>query len=145
MSFSLIDSSLAPTHLSLLKQWFEEEWGEVDHSVSIIDGEPIPSPILALETEGALAGGMAFTLAETTATDGLELWINAVLVAPIHRGKGLATRLITAAEEKARNQGVLRLFVYTDVPALYSKLGWTAVETTATHVVLSRIRPRPDS
>ena len=49
------------------------------------------------------------------------------MVVPEHRRHGLATNLIKWASEMAKELGVGVLYFLTDVPALYTALGWMGV------------------
>ena len=116
--FTILNSKQAPDLVNQLRKWFEQEWGELDPIV----GDKFPEPLLAIDEAGELIGGLAFTTAPEPAGLGAGVWINALLVAPEHRGRGIASKLIQAAESLARdNINSKRLFVYTDVPALYVK------------------------
>ena len=60
------------------------------------------------------------------------------MVVPEHRGQGLATKLVKRASEMAKELGVGVLCVLTDIPALYTALGWKEVHADGTSSVLAK-------
>ena len=135
--FTITSASPATAKVQLLREWFIAEWDRLDAFGGSIDGLDMPDPILALEGDN-LVGGLAFTRAAMTGSDVTGLWINAVLVAPPFRGRGIATRLIGQAETDARAAGFTTIHVLTDIPLLYSKLGWTVARESAKGFVLNK-------
>ena len=101
-----------------------------------VPGSEIPTPILAIDNHETLAGGLAFTSFSRPGSDVLAVWINALLVVPDYRRMGVATRLVGEAEVEAIRVGCAELFVRTDVPDLYRRLGWRVIETNHPDVVL---------
>ena len=108
-----------------LQKQLETEWPKFPPIRSAEHG--VPKPLVALTSSDALAGGLAFIAARSPLNDGLAVWINAVLVAPECRRKGVGSRLIEAAQQAASRAGVPRLYALTEIPALYSKLDWSVV------------------
>jgi ribosomal protein S18 acetylase RimI-like enzyme len=79
--------------------------------------------ILGMESGDELVGAVVAT------HDGRKGWINRLAVDPGYRRRGYATKLIEAAEEALREQGlcVIAALVESDNPAslaLFSKLGY---------------------
>jgi N-acetylglutamate synthase-like GNAT family acetyltransferase len=72
-------------------------------------------------------GGLAFASATKPQSAEIGIWINMVLVAPNHRKKGIASQLVTSAEMEAKRLGVRDLFVLSEFPSLYQKLGWRCI------------------
>ncbi len=123
-------------HFHLLETWFAGEWGELD-SLTHPDGL-YPPPLVAVDENDELLGGLAFTQADVPAGDDAGIWINAVFVRPNSRGDGIAGRLVEAAEAIASRHGIATLFVFTDVPQLYAKRGWTVRATHGQSTILAR-------
>ncbi|AEV35167.1 putative acetyltransferase [Pseudovibrio sp. FO-BEG1] len=90
----ILSSDDAPHFLSQLCDWFAQEWGEMDPVDLRLNGLEAPAPLLAISEEGKLIGGLAFTIAPKPQSTTNSIWINALLVAPEHRGKGVASKLI---------------------------------------------------
>ena len=135
--FSVVSSTSAPHHLKQLREWFVAEWGKVDPFEGTEDDFPVPSPILV--TDGhKLLGGLAFSTYPKPGLEETGLWINALLVAPEHRGVGMGSQLVQAAEAEAVSIGARELFVYTEVPELYRKLAWLDVDNSGEWKVLRR-------
>ncbi|MBB3307314.1 MULTISPECIES: GNAT family N-acetyltransferase [unclassified Enterobacter] len=58
-----------------------------------------------------------------------EFWLGEVITAAEHRGKGLASTLVTRLITEARLRGIAALWLYTpDQQALYRRFGWQDVE-----------------
>mgnify|MGYP001026387550 FL=1 len=79
--------------------------------------------ILGLEIEGQLIGAVVAT------HDSRKGWINRLVVDPAHRRQGHATRLIAAAEQALRDQGmqIIAALIETDNPgslALFRQAGY---------------------
>lgn len=122
----IINSKNSPEYLSQLHSWFLAEWGKIDSFESNIKGLAVPPPLLVLK-EGELLGGLSFTAASKPGEDEIGIWINAVLIKPEDRGKGLATALLQQALLDAAQMNIKEIFAFTDIPLLYQKLGWEIV------------------
>jgi len=98
----------------------------------------VPDPLLAVESDQLLAG---LALSRYKAADGEQwaIWINALIVAPSHRGRGIASMLITAAESAAVTVQATEIFAKTDVPDLYRKLGWIDLAEEDDSVILKKV------
>ncbi len=135
--FSVISSNAAPHHLQQLREWFIAEWGEMDSFSGPDDGYSVPSPLLVVDGQ-ELLGGLAFTSYPIPGSEELGLWINALIVAPEHRGSGLGSQLIQAAEVEAIHANEQELFVYADHQEFYQRLGWQNVDSSGERAVLSK-------
>ena len=83
--------------------------------------------ILGLEADGQLVGAVVAT------HDSRKGWINRLVVDPDHRRRGHAARLIAAAEEVLRAQGmqIVAALVESDNPtswALFRKAGYVEID-----------------
>lgn len=68
----------------------------------------------------------------------LGWWINTLLVAPKFRRIGIGSRLVQEAERHVAKVGTGELYVYTNVPQLYQKLGWELVKELEQKMILRR-------
>jgi GNAT superfamily N-acetyltransferase len=79
-------------------------------------------------------GGQALGTASLRATDlpgrvELTPWLGGVYVAPPFRGRGIASALCRAVEERAATLGYERMYLFTlDQQRLYERLGWLRLE-----------------
>ena len=83
--------------------------------------------ILGLEVDGQLIGSVVVT------HDSRKGWINRLVVDPDHRRRGHATRLIAAAEETLREQGMRVIAILIESGndaslALFQKAGYVEME-----------------
>lgn len=84
--------------------------------------------ILGLEVDGHLVGAVVAT------HDSRKGWINRLAVHPDHRRRGYGTRLITAAEQALRDEGmrVIAALIESDNPAslaLFQQAGYVEIDT----------------
>ena len=110
----------------------EKEWGNKERSDAFRD---VPKPI-ALVIDNDLIGGLAFTRFKSPENNETALWVNTVLVKPGYRGHGYASRLINEAVSAAGEFGASSLFVYTEIPRLYTNLGWVVLSNDGAFSVL---------
>lgn len=100
---------------------FKSEWSEFEHfKLKKLDLK-IPDPLVTL-INGELVGGLSYTSFKKPISEDAAVWINAVFVISKYRRNGIASKLI----EKAHGV-VAELYALTDVPELYTKLGWKTV------------------
>lgn len=136
---SILNSGSTPQLLDQLHDWFGLEWGESDRSDGDHALSGVPVPLLAVDDGHLLVGGIAFTSHPKPDSHELGVWINALIVSQPFRGRGIASKLVRAAELEATRQGASELFVYTSVPILYQKLGWSLVKHDNGNSVLIKV------
>ncbi len=143
---SIVSSRSASFHLSQLREWMINEWRTVDPFDGVYDEPVVPPPVLVIDGD-ELIGGLAFTNAPVRGAEKIGLWINVLIVLPEYRGRGIGSKLVLEAEVEADDVNADELFVYTDVPNLYQKLGWSVIDDADTNTVLTkRIAPTlPDN
>ncbi len=88
---------------------------------------------LVADVDGDAVGGVALVPLEPGVGE-----IKRMFVDPAHRGRGVATRLLAALEERARTAEIRTLVLETGVRqpeavALYEKLGFHPVEAYGSH------------
>ena len=133
----IIDSTHAPELLPLFRKWVESEWDTVDPFENPDPEQTMPAPILVVDRE-QLLGGLSFTCFSRPGSKEPAVWINTVYVAPEFRKRGIASELIVAAESVASDLGITEIFVFTDIPALYEKHGWSYVDTAEGSTILKK-------
>lgn len=84
---------------------------------------------LLAELDGRPAGSCLFVREEIDPKHDFTPWLAALYVAPEYRKRGVASALVRAIEQHARDVGCTQLYLYTiTAEPLYAKLGWTALE-----------------
>lgn len=127
MTNILTANSVPAALLIQLREWLESEWGHIDPFEGTHAEVAIPSPVLAVDEQTSLLGGLIFGTFANPRNPGIAVWVNAVIVAPVHRKKGIASQLVQAAEGEARRLAIDELFVLSEYPGLYQKLAWQIV------------------
>ena len=100
---SILSASFARHHLEELREVFELEWVHIDPFEGSHSGFAVPDPLLAVDDQDALVGGLSFTSFAKPKKKELGVWVNALIVAPEYRGMGTASKLIGAAEIDGAN------------------------------------------
>ena len=118
-----------------LNQLINSEWSDVGEFKQTDYGIDIPNPI-GIVANGEVIGGLSFTSYQAPQSEDIAVWINAVLVKPQFRRQGLGSQLIRAAHSEAT-----ALYALTDIPTLYSKLGWEIVQQTENGYVVRMHAP----
>ena len=84
---------------------------------------------LLAEVDGQPAGSCLFVREETDPKHDLTPWLAALYVAPEFRKLGIASALVRAIEQHARDVGCTELYLYTiTAEPVYAKLGWIVRE-----------------
>jgi len=137
----IVQSDVASEESRDLLFLLRSEWDDFGGFEEAVYGLDVPQPLVAL-AGGRAVGGAAFTAFEEPGGDECGnkndgepvIWLNALYVVPECRGKGIASGLVTAATEICPV-----LYALTDVPGLYTRLGWAVCsEGESGFVVCSR-------
>ena len=131
----IIQCEIPSEQLLQLESLFRSQW--TDFSFTGYSAA-LPNPLVIIMQETVI-GGLSYTLFKHPNSEKEVVWVNAVFVLPEYRGNALASNLIAQSILDARHSDLEALFVYTDVPGLYTKNGWQAVdsETEPGHSVMS--------
>ena len=94
----------------------------------ILSDESVGTVYVARE-EGRVVAMASLLYTVSTASGGKAALFEDLIVLPTHRGRGIATELVAYMIAEARNRGVLRLTLLTDMQneraqALYRRLGF---------------------
>ena len=88
----------------------------------------VPSVVVAIE-DAQLLGGALLVDSDLASRPELTPWLAGVYVKVEHRGRGIASQLVTRIVDEAAALGIAELFLYTDkAQSLYASLGWQVVE-----------------
>ena len=117
-------------YASELNFLLNEEWPEIGRFENEKYGISIPNPIGLVEN-GEVVGGLSFTSYKAPNSEEIVVWVNAVFVNPLYRGQGLGSSLILAAQSSSSC-----LYALTDIPMLYTKLGWQTVKQDSNGTVV---------
>lgn len=141
MTIRIVPLVERPDLVGQVAAWGYAEWGHLnpretlDQRVIRIEGkmnlDRVPVAFAALgEDEGIV--GTASLIFDDLEGDPRNPWLASVFVAPAHRKKGIASALVRTIEDKARQLGYARLYLFTaTAPDLYAGLGWRPLEQRA--------------
>lgn len=143
MTLTIVTTRQRPDLASVTGTWrWQAFFGDGDTSLAEMlafearcaaSRELMPTVLVLLEDDQPI-GMAALCLDDLDDRPDLNPWLAGLYVAPGHRGKGHGRRLIDALEALARQAAIPRLFLYTaSAVGLYTKAGWTVVETFAKH------------
>jgi GNAT superfamily N-acetyltransferase len=116
--------------------WVWQEWGRhgghtLAEETGWIAGHDARSGVnqcFVVVEDGVAAAVATLEEADLDERPDLSPWLANVFVAPGHRGRGHAARLVRQVEATARASGVARLYLHTESAAgLYVRLGWTEI------------------
>ena len=126
-----------PEHLNTIARWIHEEWWSdtPGHTVETMaarlreasDRNAVPLSLVALHA-GSPVGTVNLVANDNDERPDLTPWLAALLVAPAHRGKGVGSSLVQSLVAEATRLGIPRLYLGTDIPRYYAKLGWEMYE-----------------
>jgi len=103
-----------------------------EFSATRTDGE-LPVTLIALEDDDLL-GTVSLLHNDLPGREDLNPWLASLIVLPEHRGKNVATFLVTEAENLLRRLGMTAAYLFTEkAGGLFSKLGWAAIDEAEAH------------
>ena len=124
-----------------LAQYFFAEWRAVydRRRMSLSDviaacearaqTQKLPLAFVALK-DGVVIGTGCLKYGDFELRPQLDPWLGGLFVLPNHRDQGVATALIQRLLQEARRLDLPVLYLWTaSAEALYTKLGWEAIET----------------
>jgi predicted N-acetyltransferase YhbS len=122
-----------------LASWFYDEWGYLSLGGSIEDVEDslrqhlhrdeLPLALVAFSGTEVLGSASLRPYDMKTRKD-LSPWLASVYVPLEHRGKGIGSKLVQAAEALAGRLGISVLYLYTLRESFYARQGWSRLEQT---------------
>ena len=121
-----------PEHLGSVARWIHEEWwsDKPGHTVETMasrlgeasDQNAVPLSLVAL-LAGNPVGTVNLVANDNEERPDLAPWLAALLVVPEHRGQGVGSNLVRALLKEAARLRVRQLYLGTDIPDYYAKLG----------------------
>jgi N-acetylglutamate synthase-like GNAT family acetyltransferase len=130
----IINLKERPHFIPTLAAWHYVQWGYLNPGVSLetriekmqkyLGDEPIPSTYLWVD-EDDLIGSAALVKSDMDTHPELTPWLASVYVKLEGRGSGVGAALVNHIVQKAREQNLKELFLFTpDREIFYAKLGW---------------------
>ena len=113
-------------HIDTVVEWIITEWPEespVEVRQMLLDDSNCPPTLIALANEEPVAT-LAFKYHPPANSDTDELWINVLYVNSDWRRCSIGSRLVHEAIARAADHGQKQLFVFTNLPQFYERLGW---------------------
>jgi len=83
-------------------------------ALELILAQPSMGRLFVLTRANKVLGMVSLLFTISTAEGGKAAWLEDLVVRAEHRGRGLGTRLLRAAEDWARRQGITRITLLTD-------------------------------
>jgi predicted N-acetyltransferase YhbS len=137
-----------PEHISQIADWiYTEFWADKPgYSAAFFEGllrqaddpNQIPLSLVAI-AEGHPAGTINLIANDDPARPHLTPWLAALVVIPSRRGQGIGTCLVQTLQENARHLGYTYLFLGTDQPAFYTRLGAEPYEQASETLQIMRL------
>ncbi|MFT6435863.1 MAG: GNAT superfamily N-acetyltransferase [Candidatus Azotimanducaceae bacterium] len=134
--FEIKSAGIHSYDAEVLRARLELEWGNIDPFEGSHANIAVPFPLILLDQQAGLAGGLAFSTFSHPTREVISVWINALLVEPEYRGEGHGSNLVRAAEVEAEKFKLKELFVLTEFPRLYQNLGWSIIKSAGSDCVL---------
>nr|NIR01223.1 GNAT family N-acetyltransferase [Gemmatimonadales bacterium] len=111
--------------------WTVQDFG--DSIAARANTDSVPLTLVALEGQ-ELIGTICLDTHDMAILQDLTPWLAGLYVREDRRNQGLGTRLVHAAEAKAAELGIHRLYLYTpDAERFYARLGWSLREKVVYH------------
>ena len=121
-----------PEHRGTVARWIHEQWwsDKPGHTVETMasrlgeasDQNAVPLSLVALHA-GNPVGTVNLVANDNEERPDLAPWLAALLVMPEHRGQGVGSGLVRALLKEAARLRVRQLYLGTDTPEYYAKLG----------------------
>ena len=142
-----------PAMVDLLGYLFKQEADFVPapdkqrRALKLILAQPTIGRLFVLTQGSEILGMVSLLFTISTAEGGKVAWLEDMVIHPEKRGKGMGTRLLRAAIDWARREGITRVTLLTDgdnkgARRLYSRHGFVASAMQPLRLGLTRQTPR---
>lgn len=136
-------------HLFKQEADFAPSQSKQRRALSLILARPSAGRLFVLTLGGKVLGMVSLLFTISTAEGGKAAWLEDLVVLPEQRGRGLGTRLLRAAVDWARKEGITRITLLTDADnlgarGLYLRHGFSASAMQPLRLHLARktgVRP----
>jgi predicted N-acetyltransferase YhbS len=132
--------------VSIIATWIYNEWSNLYPEMTLqnvvfflrerMNKEKLPLTLVAFDA-GEPVGTVSLRTFDMEARRDLPYWLTSLYVSKPWRRRGIGSKLIESAENKAAELEIDKLFLFTTDAALpehfYSKLGWIVKEKTIYH------------
>jgi GNAT superfamily N-acetyltransferase len=137
MNFKLLADS--EDAIPTIARWYFDEWGHLDEGSSVekfryklgkaLNRDRVPLVVLAVESD-VIIGVTELKFREMDIYPEKEHWLGGVFVPSEHRGRGIASSIVSKASEIAKSFGIATLYLQTErlSGGLYACLGWRGLE-----------------
>lgn len=147
MKIKIKDLFEAPEYLPIIAKWNVAEFWS-DHPTMSEEkmaglyalaetNNKIPITLIAL-ADGQLAGTASIVENDDDKRTHLRPWLAAVLVHQTLRNQGIGSKLVNATLERAARLNIEQLYLGTDSPEFYTKLGAVVHEQVADEFCIMR-------
>ena len=133
----ILPLNLVPDALSVCLNWADQEWGESAGftdadwraEFQLIEDNAVDQVFVACLDN--IPVGMIWMLEHEDVESHKHLtpWISTLVVDPAYRSRGIARALVAHGEAYAALGGVEALYLLTQSPAFYFRLGWEVCDT----------------
>jgi GNAT superfamily N-acetyltransferase len=135
-------------HLFKQERDFSPAAAKQRRALEILLAQPAMGRLFVLTRGSTILGMVSLLFTISTAEGGKAAWLEDLVVRPDQRGKGLGTRLLRAAIDWARREGLTRITLLTDADnadarRLYARHGFAASAMQPLRLHLARTSVPP--
>jgi N-acetylglutamate synthase-like GNAT family acetyltransferase len=128
-----------PEYIEEIAHHMFSEWGHLRKNINVnrflnalnsrLNDDKIPFTLIAISKSKELIGFASIVENDMDINRELKPWISGVYIKSEFRNKGMGQILVDKLEEKAKNLGLKKLYLFTfDKEKFYNKLGWNKIK-----------------
>ena len=130
----ILETEIGSDYSKELHSMLIDEWQDMRKFESEKFGIKIPNLIVAI-VSCQVIGGASFTSYKEPDGSKIVIWLNALYVRSRNGNQGIATQIIQASQGVASD-----LYALTDIPDLYTKVGWQIVKADENGTVVKQAK-----